>query len=202
MKNIIFDFGGVFINLDVNASKKEMFKLGMNSISPEMMSINKKFQKGLISSLEFLNFYQDLFPDFSSNDLIKSWNSTILDFPLYRLEFLESLKGNHQLYLISNINDLHLEYIKQKLGESFYNRFVSCFEKVYYSHEIHMAKPDKEVYQFVLQDSKIEPSETIFVDDMKENTDSAKTLGLNIWNLDPESQDVIDLYNFTSRLHI
>ena len=195
MKNIIFDLGGVFLNLDKYASTRELSKLGLNKLLPAMRIINTQYQKGLISTSDFLNFYQNLFPKSTADELIKSWNAVILDFPLYRLEFLESLKGKHQLYLLSNINDLHLEYIKQQLGDSLYQRFVSCFEKVYYSHEIHMAKPDKEIYQFVLQDSKLDPNETIFVDDLKENTDAAKTLGLHVWNIKPESQDVIDLFN-------
>ena len=193
MKNIIFDFGDVFINLDKMASSRELQKLGLKEVSQKMVEINIKYEKGNISTNEFIAFYSKIFPQLSIADMKSAWNAVLLDFPFRRLEFLERISKKYNVYLLSNINDLHINHSRQIIGESFYQRFISCFKKVYFSHEINMRKPDNEIFEFVINDSKLDPKETIFVDDMQENTDSAKAIGMHVWNIKPGVEDVVDL---------
>ena len=163
----------------------------MDSFTEEMSSINKAYEKGLVSTEEFLAFYQTQFPQATKEELKAAWNKILLDFPLFRLEFIEAFSKKHPCYLLSNINDLHLTFIKKQLGKEFYNRFISCFKKVYYSHKIHLRKPDVTIFEYVFKDSDINPKESFFVDDTLENIETARKLGLKCWHINPFDDDIV-----------
>jgi len=192
IKTYIFDFGDVFINLDKPATLRELSKLGKSDFNDEMLKMNKLYEKGMISTDDFLQFYQSQFPQASKQQLADAWNSIILDFPAYRLQFLENFSQTHQCYLLSNINDLHLTYIKANLDKAFYKQFINCFDKVYYSHKIHLRKPDAEIYKFVLNDAGLQANECLFIDDTLDNIQAAQQAGLQVWHLLPE-EDVINI---------
>jgi putative hydrolase of the HAD superfamily len=197
IKNIIFDFGDIFINLDKMGTYKAMAALGVNDISEDMLEVYHQYEKGLITTDEFLQFYQVKFPSIKKEQLVRAWNAVLFDFPKHRLDFLKELAASqkYNLFLLSNTNEMHIDWIKNSVGTEFYNAFKNCFEQFYLSHEIHFRKPDAEIYQFVLDKNKLSPNETLFVDDLKENTDAAKTLGIKVWNLIPGEEDVVDLLN-------
>ena len=92
--------------------------------------------------------------------------------------------------MLSNTNDLHISSVQNCLGTDFYNEFKNSFEQFYLSHEINFRKPDSEIYEFVLNENNLIADETLFVDDLKENTDAANTLGIHTWNLIPGQEDV------------
>lgn len=194
IKNIIFDFGDVFINLDKPATYRELEKLGVKQISEEMMKVYHQYEMGLISTDEFVGFFHKEF-QISKEDLIRSWNAILLDFPLHRLQFLKELATSkkYRLFLLSNTNDLHISWIKNDWGMKLYNEFKNCFEQFYLSHEIHFRKPNKDIFEFVLNENNLKASETIFIDDTKENTDTASELGMYVWNNNPATEDVVDL---------
>ena len=193
IQNYIFDFGDVFINLDKASTTRELVKLGMTTFTEEMRKQNQLYEKGLISTAEFLTFYQKQFPNTTPKQLRDAWNKILLDFPLYRLHFIEEFSKTHTCYLLSNINEMHLYFIKNQLGNKFYNRFYSCFKKVYYTHEIHLRKPDKNIFEYVFKDARITPDTCFFIDDTKENTDRAESLGILSWNIDPKTEDIVNL---------
>ena len=195
IKNIIFDLGDIFININESHAINELKKLGLKMFTDEMLEINKQFEKGLISTDNFVKFYKLKFNVESEERLIKIWNSILVDFPLYRLEFLEKIQNDYKLFLLSNTNKFHIEHFKELVGHDFYNRFYNCFEKVYYSNEINMRKPDLQVFNYILHENKLKTNETLFIDDRTENTDSAKKLGISIWRLDPLNEDVVDLFD-------
>lgn len=191
IKNYIFDFGDVFINLDKPATVLALQELGVSHFNDEMDAINKQYEKGLLSTAEFVDYYQTQFPKATRQELIDAWNSILLDFPLYRLEFIESFSKEHDCYLLSNINDLHLEFIKNQLGESFYNRFIKCFNYVFYTHEIQLRKPDKDIFDYVFKETNINPKESFFVDDTLENIETAKRFDVKCWHIDPFDDDIV-----------
>jgi putative hydrolase of the HAD superfamily len=195
IKNIIFDFGDIFINLDKPATLKEMAKLGVSEISDEMIEVYHQYEKGLITTDDFINFYNSKF-NIPKKDLVFAWNSILLDFPKKRLEFLKELSASkkYRLFLLSNTNDLHIKWVQNSLGEAFYSEFKNCFEQFYLSYEINFRKPDSEIYEFVLSENNLIADETLFVDDLKENTDSANNLGIHVWNLIPEEEEVTELF--------
>lgn len=194
IKNIIFDFGDVFINLDKEATYKELAKLGVTEITDEMMHQYFQYEMGLISTDAFVNYFHDKF-NISTKDLIRSWNAILLDFPIHRLEFLKELVASkkYRLFLLSNTNELHISWIQNDWGMDLYNEFKNCFERFYLSHEIKMRKPNSDIFEFVLNENNLIASETIFIDDTKENTAAAKELGISVWNNNPKQEDVVDL---------
>ena len=129
--------------------------------------------------------------------MIKAWNAILLDFPLHRLHFLQELnaKQKYRLFLLSNTNELHITWIKNNWGIALYNEFKAHFEGFYLSHEINLRKPNKNCYDFILCENNLIPEETIFIDDTKENTDTATELGIKTWNIDPLKEDVVELFS-------
>ena len=194
IKNIIFDFGDIFINLDKHATYREMDELGVSEISDKMIAVYHQYEKGLMTTDDFINFYHDKF-GIKKEDLINAWNAILLDFPKERLGFLKEISASkkYRLFLLSNTNDLHIKWVQNSVGEVFYQEFKNSFEQFYLSHEINFRKPDSEIYEFVLNENNLIADETLFVDDLKENTDSARKLGIHVWNLIPKKEDVTEL---------
>ncbi|WP_299620798.1 HAD-IA family hydrolase [uncultured Tenacibaculum sp.] len=194
IKNIIFDFGDVFINLDKQATYVALAKLGVTEISDSMMKVYFDYEMGLITTQEFVNYFHEEFK-IEKDALIDAWNAILLDFPLHRLKFLKELatSNKYRLFLLSNTNDLHISWIQNDWGDVLYNEFKSCYEQFYLSHEINLRKPNTNIYQFVLDENDLVPEETFFIDDTKENTDAANTLGIKVWNIIPGEEDVVDL---------
>lgn len=194
IKNIIFDFGDIFINLDKQAPLLEMAKFGFTELTPELDTIFKEYEMGLIESDEFVSRLQAIFTTATKNQIKDAWNSIILDFPEDRLKFIEKLKSDNQyrLFLLSNTNDLHIDKVKESMGLERFNRFKNCFEVFYLSQEMKMRKPNADIYEFVLNENKLNANETFFLDDTKENTDAASKLGIHCWNLQIGKEDVLE----------
>ena len=197
IKNIIFDFGDVFINLDKKATFENLKELGVKKLSSEMLEVTKQYEMGMLTTQEFLNKFKIFFPFISELEFKNAWNSMLLDFPTYRLSFIKSLAKSKKfrIFLLSNTNDMHISWIKKNWGSKLFSEFKNCFEKFYLSHELHLRKPNKDIYEFIMGSNKLLPDETLFIDDTLENTIVPKSLGIKIWNLDPNSEDVVDLFS-------
>ena len=191
---IIFDFGDVFINLDKQATMDGLKNLGISNWNEDLDQLNLKYEVGSISEEDFLSGIQKHTNNASIEDIAAAWNAILLDFPLYRLEFLQMLSQKYRLFLLSNTDAIHINTFEQKTGTSFYSSFYQCFEKIYFSFEIGMRKPSPEVFNFVLDQNGLQAKHTLFIDDKKENTDAALELGLPIWNLQVGIEDVVDLF--------
>lgn len=198
IKNIILDFGDVFINLDKPATAREMIKFGFSGVTPELSLLFLAYEKGSLDSQRFLEQVSDHFPEAEEHELIHAWNAILKDFPDERLTFLEQLatENQHRLFLLSNTNDLHIECVKQQMGMEKFNRFKDVFEVFYLSYEMGMSKPDAEIFEFVLEQNNLNPSETLFVDDTKENTDAAAEIGIQTWNLLVGQEDITQLKRY------
>jgi len=195
INTIIFDFGDVFINLDKKATLDGLKKLGLSDWNEDLNHLNLSFEKGQIAREDFLLGIQKHIPNASIEEITTAWNTVLLDFPLKRLEFLQKLSKKYKLFLLSNTDSIHIETFEQENGTSFYSDFYQCFEKVYFSFEMGMRKPDVEIYNFVLSQHNLIAKHTLFVDDKKENTDAAQSLGIHIWNLQVGKEDVVDLFS-------
>jgi len=196
IKNIIFDFGDIFINLDKEIIFREIEKFGgSTTLSPEIMNLNYKFEVGEINPDAFVEKLKQVYPNANSEDIIRIWNGMLLDFPDERLHFIENLasENNYRLFLLSNTNALHIPHVAEKMGLEKFNRFKNSFEKFYLSHEINLRKPNADIYNFVLQENGLKAEETFFIDDTKENTDAAEKLGITCWNLQVGTEDIIQL---------
>ncbi|WP_373517658.1 HAD family hydrolase [Pricia sp.] len=196
IKNIIFDFGDVFINLDKQVIYREMEKFGVTTdLTPEIMTLNDTYEVGGISSDDFIENLGQVYPQAKPEEITQIWNSMLLDFPDDRLKFIEALaeEGNYRLFLLSNTNALHIPHVEKIMGGEKFLRFKSSFEKFYLSHEINLRKPNAEIYEFVLNENGLKAEETFFIDDTKENTLAAENLGIRCWNLQVGKEDVTQL---------
>lgn len=200
IKTLIFDFGDVFLNLDKPATKRELKRVGVPGFTDEMMKRNKEYEKGEISSEDFVSYYCNNFPQLDPHEFKNCWNSVLLDFPEHRLKFLKKLdeEDKYKLILLSNTNHVHIDWVKENI--SFFKEFQSCFDAFYLSQEIGMRKPDEDIFQFVLEEHDLKPQETLFIDDTKENTDAAAGLGILTWNIDPGKEDVVNLFSAKKEL--
>jgi putative hydrolase of the HAD superfamily len=191
---IIFDFGDIFINLDKEATPLALKNLGLKEWNSNLDALNLDFEKGKISETEFILGFQNYIPNASIHQIREAWNAILLDFPLYRLEFLQMLSQKYRLFLLSNTDSIHIERFQHRAGISFYRDFYQCFEKVYFSFELGMRKPDSAIFEFVIKEHNLLSKNTLFVDDNLQNIESAEKLGLQVWHLQKGEEDVIDLF--------
>lgn len=201
IKALIFDFGNVFLNLDLEKAIQDTFELlEIESLSDELLSFNYLYEQGLITTEEFLEFYHDNFPKLSKQDLIDLWNSMLKDMPQHRLEFIQKLAAEkkYKLILLSNTNELHINWVKEHIPT--YESFKNCFDAFYLSHEIGLRKPDKAVFEFILSNNQLAAKDCLFIDDTKEHILGASKLGIHTWNIDPKQDDIINL--FTVKKHL
>lgn len=201
IKNLIFDFGDVFINLDKEGAMERALNLfGMDTLSDEIHAINALYEQGLMSTDEFLEFYLDNFPNLDRDEVMGTWNFILRDFPNHRLEYVQRLAADKKfkLILLSNTNDLHINWVKENVG--FYEEFKSTFDAFYLSHEIQLRKPNANIYEFVLKKNNIKAEESLFIDDTEENILSAAKLGIHTWHINPETDDITSLFTTKSEL--
>jgi FMN phosphatase YigB (HAD superfamily) len=194
INTIIFDFGDIFVNLEKEKMTNEFEKLGLTHPNEELIEMNNLFEKGKISELEFIESFQKYIPNAGLNEIREAWKKIIGDFPLYRLEFLQMLSNKYRLFLLSNTDAIHIDYFEHKVGQSFSRDFYQCFEKVYFSFEMGMRKPEEAIFTCLLKNHDLSPKRTLFIDDKKENTDVAESLGIQVWNLQVGQEDVVHLF--------
>ncbi|MBO3117342.1 HAD-IA family hydrolase [Winogradskyella sp. DF17] len=201
IKSIIFDFGDVFINLDKDGAMTNALQLfQMEYFEDDILLTNIAYETGQITTIEFIDFYNNKFKNLDEKKIVEAWNYILRDFPEYRLKFLKDLKEkkDFSLILLSNTNELHIESVKNNVP--FYEEFKACFNGFYLSHEIKKRKPNKDIFEFVLNEHNLIPKECLFIDDTYENTKSASQMGLHVWNIDERTEDVIHLFDIKKDL--
>jgi putative hydrolase of the HAD superfamily len=181
---IIFDLGGVIINLDYQLTIEAFKKLGIVNFE-EMYTQAKQnnlfddFETGKISSQHFINSLLPFLPSgTSANKVVHAWNAMILDFPKKRLELLDQLNSKYRVFLLSNTNDIHLQAVNRSLANTTDRKLDTYFEKVYLSHEVKLRKPHKEIFELVCTEQNLNPETTIFIDDTIGHVNGANSIGL------------------------
>jgi glucose-1-phosphatase len=200
IKNLIFDLGGVIINLDTGATVKALSQLGKltndETVSIYSLEFFKNYEKGLISDEDFRNQLQLKLNHCSAAELTTAWNSMLLDIPPARLELLRWLRKEYRMFLLSNTNQIHINQVniilKDVCGAEDFSHF---FDKAYYSHQIKMRKPDTEIYKHVLEENELTAEETLFIDDNAENLRGAEQLGINTLLVTSE-KSLFDFFNY------
>ena len=201
-KNIIFDLGGVIINLNQDLTYKafhNIFPLAFDEILEQLETTNwlERYEVGEFNSNEFLNWFKQFDSKVTDIQLINAWNSMLLDIPKVRLDLIVHLSKSHNVYLLSNTNQIHYQFIEDYVKANFEGLdFNSLFKKVYLSHEIKLRKPNKGIFEFVLNDNNLTASDTVFIDDSAEHVESAKQLGIDTHHLNlKENQTLTQLFN-------
>lgn len=199
VKNIIFDLGGVIINLDIPSTIEafnQISDLPFEQIYTQAQQNNvfNLFDKGQINEIDFFTeLRKELRFKGEDIELYNAWNKMLLDVPEQRLEMLIETKQLYKTFLLSNTNETHISVFEKELYQSQGVRnFNDYFDKVYYSCRIGMRKPDKEIFEYVLQKNKLIPSETVFIDDSVQHVKAAGECGIKAYLLNP-GMDVTDL---------
>jgi HAD superfamily hydrolase (TIGR01509 family) len=189
-KNIIFDLGGVILDIDYNLTIKAFKDLGIENAETLYSKVSQvklfdELEKGNISEKDFYSAMREIAQAALSDDQIrKAWNAILIDLPVENVNLLEKLKLNHRLFLLSNTNIIHEKAYKEMITKK-YGSFVfdELFEKMYLSHHIHMRKPDKKIFNFVIQDARLNPEETIFIDDSPQHVEAGIKAGITSYYL-------------------
>jgi FMN phosphatase YigB (HAD superfamily) len=195
IKNIIFDLGGVIINLSVEKTHQAFGALSGMSVE-EIKSIVHQgayfhdYERGLISDAEFrMHLRQSLNLQVSDAQLDAAWNAMLLDIPMERIDLLVRLKEKFSIYLLSNTNNIHLQsfngIVQNLTGQSAIDNY---FHRAYYSHLLKLSKPDVAIYNYVLLQNGLEPTSTIFLDDNKDNLVGANKVGIKTFHVQHPDQ--------------
>ena len=195
---LIFDFGGVIINLDYSKPVDEFKKLW---ILDSKKLYSKKEQTKLFDSLECgqisdVTFLNEIRKKSNTNDLElikKAWNSILLNIPEERVHLLKKLSSKYKLFLLSNTNSIHLKEIITSYGEKKWKNFISIFNDVYFSNQIGMRKPNENIFFYVINKNKLDVSKTLFIDDSPQHIKTAKKIGFKTYHL-TNKEDIISLF--------
>ncbi|MGC8751109.1 HAD family hydrolase [Hydrotalea sp.] len=197
--NIIFDLGGVFINLDFQKTTQAFQQLGIQNFQHffSQNHSNELFialETGKITPNEFFESLRKTTGINADNQTItEAWNAMLLNFPPERIEWLNKINKQYPVYLFSNTNIIHYNSFMQLFQRDIgMQNFNEQFVKAYYSHEMGMRKPDVDGFEYILQQNNLKPEETLFIDDTLANINTANALGFQTIHL-TAPQTVLDL---------
>lgn len=185
IKNIIFDLGGVIINLDMPATAIAFQQLAekygnANYIPQPNHQAFNQFEIGAISPKQFREAIRPMIhAAVTDEELDDAWNAMLLDIPLSRLQLLQHLKQHFNIFLLSNTNEIHYHAFNKILFDAHgYKSLDVFFKKAYYSHLIKMRKPNAEAFEIILNENKLLPDETLFLDDTEMHLIGAQQLNI------------------------
>lgn len=187
---VIFDFGGVILNLDYPATDKALRALlgeagEVRYTKTHQGKIFDDFETGAIGSEEFYRGIREAAArDVSDDEINRAWNAMLLDVPPARFDYVKAVAARYRTFLFSNTNPLHKEAfdrtLEKHLGQGGFDRL---FEKAYYSHSFGMRKPHPETYEAILAKNGLEASRTLMIDDNADNIRGAREAGLQVYHL-------------------
>lgn len=199
IKNIIFDLGGVILNIDYNLTIRAFTDLGVKNFEKlysqaQQDKLFDQFETGKISPAMFRFRLKKYLPEkISDYEIKKAWCAMLLNFPHERLEFLIKLKNKYRLFLLSNTNGIHFkEFTRILKSERHWKTWNRLFEKEYYSHLVGLRKPDQKIFKLLLRENDLKPSETLFIDDSAQNLSGAKAIGIKT-HLLKKGKDIINI---------
>jgi len=189
IKNIVFDFGGVLIDLDQQACLDAFAELGIPQVSEFMTPYGHvgpfgEIEKGSINVQEFRNEIRRVFNvSLTDEQIDKAWSAFLLTIPEKKMKMVHDLSKKYRVFLLSNTNPIHITRLQdfEKAGYP----LKECFEKLYLSYQIGSCKPNREIFDYVIKDSGILPEETLLVDDGPDNCRVARELGMKTYQPRP-----------------
>lgn len=196
---ILFDLGGVIIDIDPERSLRTFEQMGYHDIRPVYATMAEEgwFTRLEIGEAEPVDIYarlrSSLSKEISDEDIRKGWNALLGKLPAERIQLLEQLSDRYRLYLLSNTNPIHMATIHQLVRYDFgVSDMGHWFEQDYYSYEMGLRKPDPTIYQVILDDHLLDPAATLFVDDTPANIESAAQLGFQTLHV-PDNRSIVEL---------
>ncbi|MEE1093649.1 MAG: HAD family phosphatase [Bacteroidales bacterium] len=201
IKNLLLDMGGVILDVSYQRVIETFKSYGIENFDKvytqaKQVEIIDLFEEGKCSAEEFRDGVRKLVgKELSDKQIDKAWFSMILEIPRDVIQLLGVLKLKYRLFLFSNTNVLHIEYLKKEFERQLgFDLFNCVFDKAFFSNEIHHRKPHPESFKYVLEQAGIEAEETLFIDDSKQHLEGASKVGLNTYWL-TNGETLIDLYD-------
>lgn len=198
---IIFDLGGVLININYLRTIEKFTALGAELFAAAYSQYNQQetfdaFETGKISVPEFrARVNQYCRTSLTDSQFDEAWNAMLLDLPMSRISQLRQLSQRYRLFLLSNTNETHIAWFRNYLDTFYgYDSFTQLFERVYYSHQVGMRKPDREIFEFVLNENNLRGNETLFIDDSPQHIEGALKCGILAVHLQPP-KTIIDIFS-------
>ena len=191
ISTLIFDLGGVIVDLDLPKCIQKFKDLGLENIEQYLSNFGQKdffmqFEKGQIGIPAFRNEIRKLAgTELSDVQIDKAWCSFLTQIPVEKLHLLSELKKKYRLLLLSNTNPLHIETAVAAEFSKTGKTMQDFFDKCYLSYEMGMVKPDVEIFEALLTDAQVKAEECLFLDDGKKNIDTAAALGIQTYWVKP-----------------
>ena len=188
IKNVVFDLGGVLINLDFDNCLNAFRKAGFRDIEKQACQFRGKgffsqIELGEISPEEFRKaIRKEVSEALSDHEIDDMWNLMLLDIPREKLDLLLKLREHYMVYLLSNTNRIHWDYACEQMFCYRGFRVNDFFEDIFLSFEMHKAKPEKDIYEQMMKEANILPEETFFIDDSAINCQAAISLGIQSYH--------------------
>ena len=185
IKNIVFDLGGVLIDLDFKSAINGLQKAGFTNVKEQLQAFDRegifqKFELGEISADEFrASIRENSNVSLTDEEVDSLWNLMLLEIPREKLELILDLRSKYMVYLLSNTNSIHWEYVCKNAFNYHGFRMDDYFEETFLSYEMHLAKPDKAIFEKMLNDANLLPEETLFIDDSEANCKAAEEVGIH-----------------------
>ena len=185
IKNIVFDLGGVLIDLDFKSAINGLQKAGFTNVKEQLQAFDRegifqKFELGDISADEFrASIRENSNVSLTDEEVDSLWNLMLLEIPREKLELILDLRSKYMVYLLSNTNSIHWDYVCKNAFNYRGFRMDDYFEETFLSYEMHLAKPDKAIFEKMLNDANLLPEETLFIDDSEANCKAAAEVGIH-----------------------
>jgi putative hydrolase of the HAD superfamily len=206
LKNIIFDLGAVLLDIDYDKTTNAFLALGYDHFTDmyskfKVNSLFDHFETGQISNPEF---FEEMISAGNGNvtedDIRRAWNAMLLDFRESSFHYIEKLSGKYRIYLLSNTNAVHQSEFESRFLEQMKTKpFREYFTRAYFSNEVGLRKPNAEIFEYLINDAGIKPEESLFIDDIKANTEAAQKLGFKTHILLPHERiEDLDYYLISS----
>jgi len=193
IRHIIFDLGGVLLNLDYSATERAFEALDIPDFKERYSQLSQNsffddWETGRIGREAFCAGIQSVSgnTNLTEEQILGAWNAMLLDFPIRRLQLLQQLRNYYDLILLSNTNEVHEVAFNEILMRAHgIPSIAHFFDKVYLSHRVGMRKPDKEIFQRILEENGLKAEHTLFIDDSPQHIETAKSLGIQTIFLEP-----------------
>ena len=185
IKNIIFDWGGVLIDLDFERCLQAFDDLGIGDLKHLLTgaaecSLFKDYEMGKCTTTEFREGVRQLANrSLTDAEIDAVWNSMVKNVPVEKLQLLYELRQQYNIYLLSNTNELHWEHASEKVFQYKELKRDNFFKRVFLSNEMHLAKPDPEIFRVALKEANLIAEETLFIDDSLVNCEAAASVGIH-----------------------
>jgi FMN phosphatase YigB (HAD superfamily) len=196
---IIFDLGGIIIDLSYQRTAAAFVKLGLENFDDiyskaKQSNLFDDFEKGIMSEDGFRAELKKHLPENTSDhEIDHAWNAMLLDIPVPRVDFIKKVGAEYRIFLLSNTNQIHVKAFSKMADDIFgKNNFLSVFEKCYLSCDLGMRKPDAEIFEKVLSENNLDRTKTLFIDDSIQHVEGANAIGLSARLLRVENGENIE----------